>query len=195
MENQNTFLANLEWRRAVKHFGSDPVRVEPVIKAIINAPSSFGLQPYKVIAVRSSELKDKLRAVAYDQSQVSESDTVFVFCARTDLKMRAEEYLEATKAEPIRGMLMQFLENIPDAAAWAARQAYIALGFALAACAELQIPSCPMEGFNPIAVHNILELGENLQPVVMLAVGSAAENDGTWPRFRFPESDLIEPRD
>jgi nitroreductase/dihydropteridine reductase len=196
MEHQsNTFLSNLEWRRAVKHFGSEPVQVEPVIKAIVNAPSSFGIQPYKVVAVHNNDLKHKLREAAYDQAQVSECDTVFVFCARTDLNARAEEYLEASKAEPIRGMLTQFLENIPDAAAWAARQVYIALGFALAACAELQIPSCPMEGFNPSAVHDILGLVDNLQPVVMLAVGSAAEHDGTWPRFRFPESDLIEKRD
>jgi nitroreductase len=188
---QTSFLNNLEWRRAVKHFGDKPVDTTPIIKAITNAPSSFGLQPYKVIAVRDAELKKQLRAASFDQAQVTECDTLFVFCARTDTSERAEEYLKATGAEMIRDMLTGFISYLPDKTAWAAKQAYIALGFGLAACAELQIPSCPMEGFTGTEVHRILRLGDNLQPVVMLAVGSAAESDGTWPRFRFPKEDLL----
>ena len=189
---QTSFLNNLEWRRAVKHFGDKPVDTIAIVKAITNAPSSFGLQPYKVIAVRNSELKKAIRAASYDQAQVTEADTLFVFCARNDLNERAEEYLKTTGAETVREMLTGFISYLPDKAAWSARQAYIALGFGLAACAELHIPSCPMEGFVSSEVHRILGLGENLIPSVMLAVGSAAENDGTWPRFRF--SDIIEER-
>jgi nitroreductase len=193
----NSFLNNLEWRRAVKHFGDKPIDTTPIIKAITNAPSSFGLQPYRVIVVRNSELKKQLRAVSYDQAQVTECDTLFVFCARTDISERAEEYLKVTGAEMIRDMLTGFISYLPDKAAWASRQAYIALGFGLAACAELQIPSCPMEGFTSSEVHRILGLGDNLVPSVMLAVGSAAENDGSsaaMPRFRFEQSDLVKER-
>jgi nitroreductase len=189
-----SFLSNLEWRRAVKHFGDKPVDTSQIVRAITNAPSSFGLQPYKVLAIRNSELKQQIRSVSYDQAQVTECDTLFVFCARTDLSERAEEYLQKTQAEMIREMLTGFISYIPDKAAWSARQAYIALGFALAACAELQIPSCPMEGFTASEVHRILGLTDNLVPCVMLAVGSAAKNDGTWPRFRFEQADLIDER-
>jgi hypothetical protein len=38
-----SFLANLEWRRAVKHFGPSPIDETPVLRAIVEAPSSFGL--------------------------------------------------------------------------------------------------------------------------------------------------------
>jgi nitroreductase len=193
-DTSSSFLSNLEWRRAVKHFGDKPVDTAPIIKAITNAPSSFGLQPYRVIAVRNSELKKQIRAVSYDQAQVTECDTLFVFCARNDISERAEEYLKTTGAEMIRDMLTGFISYLPDKTAWAARQAYIALGFGLAACAELQIPSCPMEGFTASEVHRILGLSDNLVPSVMLAVGSAAESDGTWPRFRFEQSDLIDER-
>ena len=189
---QSSFLNNLEWRRAVKHFGNKPVDTTPIINAITNAPSSFGLQPYKVIAVRDAELKKQLRAASFDQAQVTECDTLFVFCARTDVRERAEEYLKATGAEMIRGMLTGFVSQ--KSWEWAAHQAYIALGFGLAACADLQISSCPMEGLIPQEVHNILKLRENLHPCVMLAVGSKAEDDGTWPRFRFSKEDLIDER-
>jgi nitroreductase/dihydropteridine reductase len=188
------FLNNLEWRRAVKHFGNKSIDTTKIIEAIVAAPSSFGLQPYKVIAVRNPELKEKLRAVAYNQTQVTECDTLFVFCSRSDIELRAEEYINTTGAETMRDMLTGFISYLPDKLAWATRQTYIALGFALAACAELQIPSCPMEGFSTHDVNNIIGLPETLSSVVMLAVGSPAENDGVLPRFRFPKSNLIEER-
>jgi nitroreductase/dihydropteridine reductase len=193
-EQTSSFLSNIEWRRAVKHFGSDVVDTSDVIKAIVNAPSSFGLQPYRVIAVRNSELKKKLYEVSFNQSQITECDTLFVFCARTDIEVRAEEYLKATGMEGLREMLFGFLSSISNKGSWAARQAYIALGFGLAACAEKKIPSCPMEGFIPDEVKRILSLPDTLIPCVFLAVGSASENNETWPRFRFPKSDLIEER-
>jgi nitroreductase/dihydropteridine reductase len=192
----SSFLSNLEWRRAVKKFvPGAAVDTQPIRDAIVAAPTSFGLQPYKVIAVRDPALKGKLRAVSYGQAQVTDCDTLFVFCARNNVKLRAEEYLTATGAESMRGMLMGFLDSRPDPTAWAARQAYIALGFALAAAAEAQIPSCPMEGFSPKDVAELLGLPGSLEPVALLAVGQATPgDDGTYPRFRFPDTDLIEER-
>jgi len=194
-----SFLENLEWRRAVKKFAPGEVDTCPIRDAIVAAPTSFGLQPYRVIAVRDPELKAKLRSVSYGQPQVSDCDTLFIFCGRTDVMERAEEYLTATGAEGMRGMLMGFLQGKGDneaRAAWAERQTYIALGFALAAAAEAQIPSCPMEGFESKKVWDILGEADvavsNLSPVAYLAVGQATPgDDGTYPRFRFPASDLI----
>jgi nitroreductase len=192
MGNNQSFLENLEWRRAVKHFGAGEVDISPIVKAMINAPSSFGLQPYKIYAIQTTEIKAKLQPVSYGQAQVTECHTLFVLCARKDVEVRAEEYLKATGAEGMRDMLMGFLSYLPDKTAWAAKQAYIALGFGLAAAAEAKIASCPMEGFNPVEVSKILNLPETLWPVVYLAVGEAAEEDSTYPRFRFPESELVE---
>ena len=186
-----SFTSSLEWRRAVKHFGSGDVDVSPVVKAMVNAPSSFGLQPYKILAITNKELKEKLKSVSYNQSQVTECHTLFILCARNDVEVRAEEYLKATGAETMRDMLMGFVKYLPDKTAWAAKQAYIALGFGLAAAAEHKIASCPMEGFSPADVAKLLNLPETLVPVVYLAVGESTPEDGTYPRFRFPESDLL----
>lgn len=193
MGMNQSFTANLEWRRAVKHFGSGDVDTRPILQAMLNAPSSFGLQPYKILAVTNKELKEKLKPLSYNQSQVTECHTLFILCARTDAEVRGEEYLEATKdvTRGMRDMLMGFISYLPDKTAWAARQAYIALGFGLAAAAEHKIASCPMEGFNGAEVSKLLTLPSNLVPVVYLAVGEAIEEDGTHPRFRFSESDLL----
>lgn len=191
MGMNQSFTSNLEWRRAVKHFGSGEVDVAPVLEAMVNAPSSFGLQPYKIVSVTKKELKEALKPLSYNQCQVTECQILFILCARTDVEARAEEYLKATGAEGVRGMLMGFLKYLPDKTAWATKQAYIALGFGLAAAAEHKIASCPMEGFQSGEVAKLLNLPSNLVPVVYLAVGEVAEEDGSSPRFRFPESDLV----
>jgi nitroreductase/dihydropteridine reductase len=195
MGMNQSFTSSLEWRRAVKHFGTGEVDVTPIVQAMIHAPSSFGLQPYKILAVSNKELKEKLAPVSYNQPQVTECQTLFILCARTDVEARAEEYLKATEdvSRGMRDMLMGFIGYLPDKTAWATKQAYIALGFGLAAAAEHKIASCPMEGFSSAEVSKILELPSNLVPVVFLAVGEATQDDGTYARFRFPESDLVIP--
>jgi nitroreductase / dihydropteridine reductase len=193
MGSNQSFTSSLEWRRAVKHFGQGEVDIAPIVEAMMNAPSSFGLQPYKILAITNKELKEKLKPVSYNQGQVTECQALFILCARTDVEARAEEYLKANDAASgVADMLRGFVAYLPDKTAWAARQAYIALGFGLAAAAEHRIASCPMEGFQAAEVSKILELPSNLVPVVYLAVGEAIQEDGTHPRFRFTESDLLQ---
>src|SRR5690554_7119797 len=61
---------------------------------------------------------------------------------------------------------------------WSSKQAYIGLGTALIASAELQVDSTPMEGFNPEVFDEILQLKKyGLKSVVLLALGYRDEND------------------
>jgi len=191
MGTATSFLENLEWRRAEKHFGGGSVDTTAVLHAIIQSPSSFGLQPYKIAVVKDKAIQEQLQAASFGQAQVSECDTLLVFCARSDIPTRVEEYLVATGNESMRDMLTGFVGRLADPLGWATRQAYIALGFGLAAAAEQRIASCPMEGFQPQTVKTILSLPDNLVPCVYLALGEKSEQEQTSPRFRFPETDLI----
>ena len=195
--NERSFLQNLEWRRAVKHFGPDPVDsadVSLILKAMANAPSSFGLQPYRILAVQNGDLKRRLRAASYDQPQVTECHTLFVLCARTNLEARVEEYLQATKAAIPRAAFSEFLAELPARLRWAMNQTYLALGFGLAACAELRVASCPMDGFRVEEVRQILGCSEHHIPCAYLAIGSFVEQTKAWPRFRFPTESMIDYR-
>ena len=186
-----TFLNNLEWRRAVKRFGKDAVDTKPIEKAIINAPSAFGLQPFKVVVVTDLETKQKLRVASYGQSQIEECQALYIFCAIKNIDVRVEQFFYETKSEVLRPMIKDFFDSCPDKIAWAKQQAFIALGFGLAAAAEKQIYSCPMEGFLPDKYVEILGLNPNMIPCVLLAVGSESKEDKPHPRFRFGEADLL----
>jgi nitroreductase/dihydropteridine reductase len=195
----SSFLSSLEWRRAVKAFvpqppDATPIDIEAILSAATLAPSSFGLQPYKIIVVTDADAKRRLRTVAFDQPQVSDCTHLLIFCARTNLEDRIEDFVRSTGcSEAQQEMIRGFVSSLSHATSWAKQQAMIALGFALAAAAELRIASCPMEGFNADGVAAILDLPHYMTPTAFLALGYADSGAPPLPpRFRFPRSDLVD---
>jgi nitroreductase len=201
-----SFIKNLSWRYATKMFDAnkkvESAHVEKILEAIRLAPTSFGLQSFHVTVVENQELKDKLQGFSWNQPQIGTSSQVLVFSYRTDVLARINTYFEMISGgndevrkgmEGYETMMKNFAESMSEekVASWAARQAYIALGFALASCAELEIDSCPMEGFDPVAYKEALELPENVTPVVVLPIGYRSESDTVRAKVRFPETDLF----
>ena len=77
---------------------------------------------------------------------------------------------------------------------WNAKQTYIALGFAMMACASLSIDSCPIEGFNAKKYSQILKLSDKgLTPNVVLAIGYAQDSESAQrsPKVRLDTSDFF----
>ena len=78
-----TLLANLAWRYAVKAFDTTKKISEAQLQTLLNAanfaPSSYGLQPYKMFVVETPAVREKLRAAAWNQSQITDSSHLVVF--------------------------------------------------------------------------------------------------------------------
>lgn len=199
-----TFISQLEWRSATKSFDSGKkvpdAELQKILNAIQLAPASFGLQPYHVHVITDQDIKDKIQEVSWNQPQIGNCSHLLVFSARIDIEDRIEQYLDIasggdeSKKEALEGyrdMMQGFLlgENGKGDFSWSARQTYIALGFAMAACAELEIDSCPIEGSDYAKVDEILELPINLLSCVMLPIGYREVEPRD--KVRFPESDLF----
>jgi nitroreductase len=204
-------LAGLNWRYATKSYdktkkisAADWAALE---QAIILAPSSSGLQPYKVLVITDPELREKLKPAAYGQSQVTDASHLVVFAYRKTL---TEEYIERYigRIAEVRGQTRQSLADFEKSLkgsakkahdggyieTWNSRQAYIALGFLLETAALLGIDATPMEGFDAARFNEILGL-EDFSAVVIAAVGYRRTADD-WlarlPKVRLPEDELIE---
>jgi len=200
-----SFLKNLDWRFATKKFDSQKKvsekDINQICEAIRLAPSSFGLQAWHTYVITDSEIKKKMRSISYLQSQVVDASHVLVFCGRNDVMQRIDTYsdlniknniLDVVKVKGIQtfmkgAMIGRSEEQRMD---WAKRQAYIALGFALAACCELHIDSCPIEGFNSTEMDKLLHVPPHMNSVVMLAVGYRKEGP-THSKVRFSKEDLF----
>lgn len=200
-----SFLANLEWRFSTKVFDSEKVinreHYQELLKAIQYTPTSYGIMPFHVYIVSNNKIRKALRAVSYDQPQITDSQYVLVFSARDDFASITDKYIKessggdkekAGKMQAFKEMVMESVGKLEEEAAfaWASRQAYIALGFAMAACAELQIDSCAIEGFHSEEYDKILSLPKEMHSVVALTVGYRKEGP-SHPKFRFEQSDLF----
>ena len=190
-KRHRSFIKNLIWRRAEKHFINGYVDIMPIKSAIINAPSSYGIQPFHVIVITDQTIKQKLKEACYNQAQIIESYCLFIFCALKDLNKRIDEYVNQSGYSYKKESMIKYIDNLESKTEWSKRQAYIALGFGIAAAMELNIASCPMEGFNPIEIIKVLNLDDNLIPCVLLAVGIKNNNYELEKRFRFNDDDIF----
>ena len=94
-------------------------------------------------------------------------------------------------------IMKDFLSNLDEAQKqrWMSEQIHIALGFLMAAAAQIKVDTCPMGGFLSEEYDKILNLKEKgLRSVVLCALGYRDEADkyAHAPKLRFKESDVIE---
>lgn len=205
-----SLLEDLKWRYATKKMNGKKVaqeKIDYILEAAHLAPSSSGLQPFQIFVISNQELKEKIRPVASNQSQITDASHVLVFAAWDCYTLeRIEKVFNHTMKE--RGLPMDTMDDYkknlwsmyePLSKEWhfnhAAKQSYIALGMALAAAAELKVDATPMEGFEPPKVDEILGLRElGLKSTVIMAIGYRdAEND--WlvdmKKVRTPEEEFF----
>lgn len=205
-----TLIDALKWRYATKKMNGQAVpqeKVDYILEAAQLAPSSSGLQPYKVFVITNQELKEKLRAVSFDQSQVTDASHVLIWAAWDGYSLEkisavfdrtiAERGIPADAMDEYKARLWGMYEPLGQEwhANHAAKQAYISFGVAVAAAAEQQVDTTPMEGFIPAEVDKLLGLSElGLKSVLVLPLGYRDEaND--WlvnlKKVRTPQDEFI----
>ncbi|PJR03276.1 nitroreductase family protein [Avrilella dinanensis] len=184
----------LHWRYATKRMNGKEVPqqlVDEIIEAAHLAPTSSGLQPFKIISVSNPEMKREIQKVAYNQPQIVEGSHVLVFAAwdkysdeRIDNifnHMNAERGLSSSATDDyVKGLKATFANMTEEQqAAHAAKQAYIGFGMAIAAAAMLQVDATPMEGFVNSELDKLLGLDKKgLKSTTLLALGYRdADND------------------
>jgi nitroreductase len=200
-----SFLSNLEWRFATKLFDTNKIVSDQDLQIILDSirmtPTSFGLQPYHVQIITDQSEKDEIQKLSWNQPQIGTCSHLLVFLARTDVEQRIGDYARIASAgdDSIKEKLKGYLDMMKGALVgkpeeeillWAVSQANIALGFAMAACAELRIDSCAMGGFDAAKLDVLLDLPEDLSSVVMLPIGYRTE-DPKREKVRFGEEDLF----
>lgn len=208
---QNTnLLDSLHWRYATKKMNGQRVPAEKlryILEAARMAPSSSGLQPYRILVISNRELLEKLRPIANDQSQITDCSELLVWAIQDQYTYEgigdvfgqtlAERGLPATMMDDYKDRLWGMMKAMtPEAQqAHAAKQAYISLGLAIAAAAEQHVDATPMEGFDNAALDQALGLDKKgLKSAVILPLGYRdASNDWmvNFKKVRTPEEDFL----
>jgi nitroreductase len=200
-------IEDLKWRYATKRMNGEDIPIEKlnvIMEAIRFAPTSMGLQPFKVLIVKDKTIREKMKSVCYNQPQITESALMLVFAVWKDgYEEKTEEFIQLiadTRKQTIESLaefknrIFGFLPKV-DKVAWATRQAYIAFGFGLAAAAMLKVDSTPMEGFISDELDKVLGLEKlGLKSVVIMAIGNRDEAKDylvSLPKVRKPKEDFF----
>jgi nitroreductase/dihydropteridine reductase len=177
----------LNWRYATKRMTGQTVpkeTINKIIEAARLAPSGIGLQPYEIIVVTNPEWKAKILPVAMNQPQIVQSSHLLVFAAWQNYSVarinKVFDYLNEQRNQPTsasdnhRNFAITYFGKFTEEEQFhhAAKQANIALGLAVAAAALEQVDATPMEGFNALALDELLGLkAKSLRSSMLLAIG------------------------
>jgi nitroreductase / dihydropteridine reductase len=86
-----SILKDLNWRYATKRMNGKKIpqqKIESILEAVRLAPTSYGMQAYKVLVIENPKLRQQIYEKACHQYQVLEASHLLVFAA--NLKITTE---------------------------------------------------------------------------------------------------------
>lgn len=201
----NAVIETLLSRSAAKYY--DPAarlsddQIRDLVRIGTSAPTSFHLQNWRFIAVRTPEAKARLRPLAWDQPAITDAAVTFIVIG----KLADASTVPARLAPVVEAGIMP-ANMVPD---WeinarrlydnepqrdrdeAVRTATFGAAAIIYAARSLGWGSTPMIGFDAEPVHRTFGLAEEEIPVMLLTVGP--ERAGNWPQKpRMPVADVLD---
>jgi nitroreductase len=202
----------IQERRATPSFEDVPIHaadLEKIIRAGLEAPSGYNLQPWRFVVVRDREQRKKLRQASFGQPKVEQASAVIVACGDPQgwkdgdleemLRLSAEHgFTDTAEQERVRRAVTGFLGGPPGKAGgveptwdlWANRHTMIALTTMMWAAETLGYDTAPMEGFMEDQVKALLKIPARVRVVALLAIGRLKSADKPYAG-RFPSSHTV----
>jgi len=183
-------------RRSVNFF--DPAKSidDALIKKIYDVarlvPSSFNLQPWKLILVKDPANKKKLRAAAFNQPKAEEASAMLILLAdkkgyeeigRITDDFVSKGYFPASDKPQYDGMAKNLYGNDAAGRGFALRNSgLLAMGFMLAA-REFGVDTHPMDGFDQDKVRQAFNIPDRYEAAMLIAVGYHDSKKELLPRL------------
>lgn len=175
----------IETRRSIRKFVQEPMNqndLREILRLASLAPSANNVQPTRFAVIQNPELQQKLQAVSYNQSQITDAPAVIVvYSDMEDFLSNVEETVHPgmgedqikARAEGLRGQFQN--QDVAQRGQWGVAQANIAFGFLMLAARGLGYDTVPMLGFQPDKVRELLGLPEHVEFAGLLPIGKRAE--------------------
>jgi nitroreductase len=179
----------IETRRAVKHYDAEhrmtPEEQERLLSLALLAPTSFNIQNWRFVHVTDPELRSQIRAAAWDQAQVTDASMLLVLCA--DVKSWKKDPMRywQTANDEVRDMLVPMITDFYEGKEQlqrdeAMRSVGIAAQTIMLTARAMGYDSCPMIGFDPEVVAELIQLPDDHVVGMLVVVGKTTK--AAWPR-------------
>ena len=187
----DTFEA-IQTRRSLKHYDPSHRMTEQeenhLIELAMQAPSSFNIQHWRLVKVTDLELRQKIRAVAIDQAQVTDASILFVICADVKAWEKNPQRYWRNAPQPVKDLIVPWIRPFYEGKEQLQRdEAMRSVGFIaqtmMIAAKAMGYDSCPMIGFDIEKVASLIKLPQDHVIGMMIAIGKATQ--AAWPKPGF----------
>lgn len=185
-------------RRSVKHYDPNHEMTEAEINGLLElallSPTSFNMQNWRFVVVTDPAKKHAICEAAWNQAQVKEASITVLLCADLNAHIGGERYW-VNAPEPVKELLVPMIEpfykNNPQLQRdEAMRSIGIAAQTLMLAAKAMGYDSCPMIGFNPVTVGEIVDLPEDHIIGMMLTIGKSLK-DANVRGGQLPYEDVV----
>ena len=175
-------LDAIESRRSIKHFEPkhrmSDAEIEQLMHSAILSPTSFNMQNWRFVAVRDEAKRQEIQAAAWGQSQVSEASLLLLLCADLKAHDKSPERYWANAPQETQNALVPMITKFYQGNEQLQRdEAMRSIGIAsqtlMLAAKAMGYDSCPMIGFDPSKVAQIINLPQDHEVGLMLTIGKA----------------------
>ena len=177
-------ITAIKERRSVKHYDNAHEMSEAEINALLElallSPTSFNMQNWRFVVVTDPEKRAAIQAAAWNQAQVTEASITILLCANLNAHEDAGRYW-VHAPQSVQDMLVPMIAPLYQNNAQLRRdEAMRSIGIAaqtlMLTAKSMGYDSCPMIGYDPEKVAEIIELPENHVIGMMLTVGKALKD-------------------
>ena len=190
----DTFSA-IEQRRSVKHYDASyempQADVDKLFDLALLSPTSFNIQNWRFVHVTDPALKEQVKAAAWNQAQITDAQMLLVMCADLhSFKKEPERYWANAPADVQKFLVPMIVKTYDDQAQLQRDEAMRSVGIAsqtlMLAAKAMGYDSCPMVGFDPVKVAELINLPSDHVIGMILVIGKAAtparERGGQLPK-------------
>ncbi len=164
-----------------------------LFELVVRSPSSFNLQHWRFLVVREQGLKDQLMGAAWGQTHLGEASADVVVCGKLDAHEDAAAIYAGAPPEVAEKMVPMiggfYATNDGLKRDEAIRSGSLAAMTLMLAAEDMGLATCPMIGFDPSKVSEILSIPDDHVPVMLVTVGKAAT--AARPSDRLPLSEVV----
>jgi len=176
-------------RRSIKHF--DPEHEIPIDKMTnllslaALSPTAFNIQNWRYIVVQDKELREKIRAQAWDQAQVTDASLLIILCSDLHAWKKDPERYWNDAPQEVKEIMLRALDAYYRGKEQmqhdeAMRSCGITAQTLMLAAKSMGYDSCPMDGFDFEKVGELINLPDDHVIAMFVVIGKGIKE--AWPR-------------
>jgi len=184
-------------RRSTKSYAERPVEEETlrrIFELVRESPSSFNLQHTRFVLVRDPERRARLMDACWGQKHVGAAPIDVIVCAKLNAHeeaARSQVHAPEEIARKVVATIERIYENNPQLQRDEAIRSASLASMTLMLAAEAEgLRTCPMIGFDPKKVTEIVELDDDHIPAMLITMGYPG-GGGVFPTSRYPLDEIV----